>query len=911
MDNQRQSEVRAAAYLEAQQRLDLKGKGPKCNPPNRECGDRCIPPNWKCRVKGEGTDSHSRVVAGDPLAGAASIARGRTRLAKGLRTGNITEIQAGRAAIARGVVKAVPGKNLKEKQELRKKVEGVIIPVATGLFAAWALRQGHEAAKVLFPAYAKGPARDIENAAAVSVGFVLDRVPVYGTYRQAQRRNADLQAQLLSRAIRTGITRNPNVTANNAESFPNVMRQKVAGLRDALSQGLAVRQEGSNQVKGFQQFRSDLLSGVLGARANNQSLYAEPAAANFLARQWRIPREQILGSDDTTRKTFLIGRISTRLSEAAGSMRGDMAVRGLDYRKQEDVDRYINVVQSSARKQLRGISDDQFNESMSQFGGMVRELVTPQSRGIGPRKIATRLYDESVSAFDSYFTRSAQRIKEDTSPTLRVGVAQSAGSPIRSTLIGVAERVKTRVGITGPITGANHAELVIQKAYHEYSVPGMRYNPNRKATWTATDADIKYAAQDLGWDNQGGVSAAYGFLKRTGQFNNLAPRPRDRRAPRPLKSRSDLIATLIREGYSQAAAAAEADRRIAERGDRDDIPPRVFVYQSVLEKLRSDKACGQSFIPDNRKCTKATVAPSEAPKPASGPDTRVLVGTAAAALVLSGAAAASIDDVVRTRSRQFGEPSFSTYTDTFGEPSRFDSAKKTRLAAGAFGETSMVTVDGRQYVVKNPKQPSKTVRRAMASGLNDQATRNLYRAQGRITKSEVANARLAGELGVAPKVVAANRNTLVADVAKGVPAKSLAREDKLILHNTLARLHRAGIAHNDLKPDNMFIDKEAKSMQLIDFGLSMRSTSGVAQEWYRAMNPHSPNPLIGATGTATGSFNLRALNPKGYAGAEKALTKVIKGAVTEDNLSRAGRDPRTARQIQLVINNYYSGKYNT
>lgn len=921
MDNMTPEGFRTAAYLAAKARMDLRsGKGPKCNPPNRECGDRCIPPNWKCRAKGEGTDSHSRVVAGDPLAGAASIARGRARLAKGLRTGNVAEIQAGRAAIARGVVKSVPGQNLKQKQELRKKVEGVIVPVATGLFAAWAIRQGHEAAKTLFPVYAKGPARNIETAAATSIGFVLDRVPFYGGYRKAQRENASLQAQYVARAARIGAVKSPDVAANNEDVFPNLSRQRSRGLRDVLNENLNIRDENGTVTKKYQLFRSDLLSNVLGARSDGRSVYAEPAAANFLTSQWRIPPAQVKGADNTAKKKFIIDRVSTRLEEASSSMRSDMAVRGLDHRKPSDVDRYVEIASRNARKQLSGLNDDQFNDAMRSFKGIVREIVTPTAKGIGPRRIATRLYEDTVKSFDDYFKDASLRIKEDTSPTLRVHVAQSTGSPIRSTLIGLAERVKTRVGITGPITGANHAELVLQKVFHEYSVTGGRYNPKRKATWTATDADVKYAAQDLGWDNQGGVSGAYAFLKRTGQFDNLAPRPRDQRL-RP-QSRSQIVQALMREGMSREAAESEADRRLKERGDQNDLPPRVAAYQAYLTHLRADKACGQSFIPDNKKCTKAVVARTahalaaarsavqqqQQHRPAIV-NARALV-TGVAVLGLSAAAAASIDDLVRTRSRQFGEPSFSTYTDTLGDPEKFNNAQKTKLSQGAFGDTSLVTVEGRQYVVKNPKQPSKATRRAMAAGLDDRATRSLYRAQGRITKSEVANARLAGEIGVAPKVVAANKQTLVAELAKGAPAKSLSRADKAVLHNTLARLHRAGIAHNDLKPDNMFIDKDSKSMQLIDFGLSMRSPSGVAREWYRAMNPASSNPLIGATGTATGSFNLRALNPEGYLQAEKALSRVIKSKVTEDNLIKASQDPKTARQMQLVINNYYSGKYN-
>jgi hypothetical protein len=625
MDN---TTIRTATYLAVQERLDLKSKL-KCNPPNRECGDRCIPPQWKCRVKGEGTDSHSRVVSGDPLAGAASIARGRNRLAKGLRTGNVVDIQAGRAAIARGVVKAVPGQNLKQKQELRKGVESAIIPIATGLFAAWALRQGHEGAKLLFPAYAKGPARNIEDAAGKAIGFVLDRVPIYGSYRQAQRENAALQAQVLGRAARIGISQNPDISANNQQRFIELGSQKIAGVRDAINKGMQVRESEDADPIDYKNFRSNLLSEVIGAKAKGQSIYAEPAAINLMAKQYNIDPNKLTGADNTTKKTFLISQISNKLTAAADSMRADMAVRGLDYKKPDDVDRYAETAIRSASKRFGSLTDDQRSEALNSMRGTVRELVSPSKSPQPTRNIATRLFAETSESLNTYFTEAAVRVKADTSPTLRVQVAASASSPIRSTLIGVAEKVKGRVGIKVPIAGANHAELVLQKVFHEAAVPKGGFNSRRKATWTASDTDIKYAAQDLGWDGAGGVSSAYGVLARSGQFPNLALRPRNtneelaqtalraidpgmstaeislrirassprdaakpttqsppasagraRPARRRQPSQAQRVAAYIKAGYSEETARRKAaeDAANLKSDASDDIPPRVLHY---------------------------------------------------------------------------------------------------------------------------------------------------------------------------------------------------------------------------------------------------------------------------------------------------------------------------------------------
>ena len=566
---------RTATYLAARARMDLKGKL-KCNPPNRACGDRCIPPNWKCRVKGEGTDSHSRVVAGDPLAGAASIARGQARLTKGFRTGNITEIQAGRAAIARGIVKSVPGTSLKQKQDLRKRVESVIVPVATGLFAAWAVRQGHEGAKVLFPTYAKGPARDIENAAGTAIGFVLDRIPVYGNYRSAQRKNAVLQAQFLGNSVNTGIRHNPEIKANGGEAYVTISRQKVSGLRSAIDESLTAR-NANGDIIGYAAFRSNLLSGVIGANNKGQSLYAEPATISLMARKYSVEPHTLLGADNTAKKEALLTRVAARLAAASQSMRSDMAVRGLDYRKPGDVDRYAEIASRSAETRFASLTQEQRKEAFSTLQGKVRELITPSKSRNVFRSIASNEYNETVQVYNDYFRQAAERVKEDTSPTLRVHVASSSDSPMRTTLIATAERLKRRVGITAPISGANHAELVLQKVYHERAVTGS-FKKDRKFTWLASDADIKYAAQDLGWDGNGGISAAYGVIQRSGQFPNLARRPSDANGVprsstprRGLRAQADLaaLARAIRarpgnEGMTMEAALRAARR---ERGD--------------------------------------------------------------------------------------------------------------------------------------------------------------------------------------------------------------------------------------------------------------------------------------------------------------------------------------------------------
>jgi hypothetical protein len=137
---------RTAAYLAARARLDAartrsrSGKTSRsvnCNPPNVRCGGRCIPPSWDCRLKGEGPDPHLRAVKTDPLSGFANIQRGIGRITKGVTRGNFSEVEGGKRAIIRGVVKTVPGdiqqkKQLKTTLENRTRAIGIGLAVVTG-----------------------------------------------------------------------------------------------------------------------------------------------------------------------------------------------------------------------------------------------------------------------------------------------------------------------------------------------------------------------------------------------------------------------------------------------------------------------------------------------------------------------------------------------------------------------------------------------------------------------------------------------------------------------------------------------------------------------------------------------------------------------------------------------------------
>lgn len=632
MDNQHPltpDGFRTAAYLAARERLDFRSaKGPKCNPPNRVCGDRCIPPNWNCRVKGEGTDSHSRVVAGDPLAGAASIARGRRRLVTGFKKGSLVDIQGGRAAIERGIVKAVPGQNIKQKEALRKNVNKVLLPVATAVFGIWALQRGHEGMKLLVPQYRNGIGRDIETSMTSAVSWGLDRVPFSGQLRVQERRRAGLEAQRLGRAVSRGVSFDPANAGGGERYFPHVStreRRAFTGLDTAIKEAYARKGSGN-----YAKFRSDLMGSTIGANVGGKSLYSEVATAHHLARQFSIDPSTITNRDGAGSRFHIENRLSTALTSARTSMRQDMLQRGLDPKNATDVNRYVEIARSSAAPRMRGLNPDQQQGANDMLGGYIRDIVSVGKTSkdeISTRTIASGIFEETQKGFDKSFGDFARTIKEDTSPTTRVIASGEAGASIRTALVGTANRVKRDVGLADSYTirGANHAELVLQKVWYEKVVPG-NYSGRTRSTWNATsDGAIRYAAQDMGWTGSN-TDDAVEFLRANG-FARLARRPSGAAASRParpatgaerparrrLRSRSELISMLMRgtNGLSPEAAAAEADRIIARRGDEDDFAPELVRTATYLaaradfkENPRLGKPCGASYIPKAHECQK-------------------------------------------------------------------------------------------------------------------------------------------------------------------------------------------------------------------------------------------------------------------------------------------------------------------
>lgn len=124
----------------------------------------------------------------------------------------------------------------------------------------------------------------------------------------------------------------------------------------------------------------------------------------------------------------------------------------------------------------------------------------------------------------------------------------------------------------------------------------------------------------------------------------------------------------------------------------------------------------------------------------------------------------------------------------------------------------------------------------------------------------------------------------------------------------MARMHTAGIAHNDLHPGNIFVSN--KGAQFIDFGTSERGGGSVSAEFVRMMNP----PRTGLQQNGGMGYNLRSVDPKGYAVADKRIRQAIGkpiGTLTAADIHKAvTKSPNKElleQRLQKIIDDYYLG----
>jgi hypothetical protein len=618
-----------------------------CNPPNVRCGGRCIPPSWDCRLKGEGPDPHLRAVKTDPLSGFANIQRGVQRITKGVTRGNFSEVEGGKRAIIRGVVKTVPGdiqqkKQLKTTLENRTRAIGIGLAVVTTGLGMHAILM-----KSNLYGYNKGWGKDINQATRAGVSRVLDSIPVLGAQRRATR--AAVGANLGAAAARasapamstSAIPGTTVLSATDRESHSALQQSlnKINGATRSGAAGTSGNLENWNQKHNTAFWSATRKSDITGVGAPARvSIYAEPTAQEYLGKQFGVP------PGERSSRSGVKAALQARFDEERRGLVSLAKQQGLRVRSgpngdtidSKDINAFVSGVMRS-----RPIADTAARQSVEAH---VRSVLTK-----APSSYTNEVYNASVLSFDSFYKATSRDIR--TIPGVAATTGRRIATPLstgsnellrntntyRSTYL--AGEMRARTQMAGPA----HSELV-QAAYYHTKVAGTN-----ASSYTIPDRLAFNAASELSGRPVTSRSEAIGIINRETGFSGArvattaaAPRtaaPRTtgqaRPATRRLRSRSELISRLTKGGLSAEAAAAEADRIISRRGDSADLPPRVAAYLElrndfVAGKKGLGKPCGESHIPKAHECRKGRGAQAA---PQSGITADRLKAAATGALV--------------------------------------------------------------------------------------------------------------------------------------------------------------------------------------------------------------------------------------------------------------------------------------
>jgi hypothetical protein len=372
--------------------------------------------------------------------------------------------------------------------------------------------------------------------------------------------------------------------------------------------------------------------------------------------------------------------------------------------------------------------------------------------------------------------------------------------------------------------------------------------------------------------------------------------------------------------------------------------------------LRLDLKCGKGAISEGEKCTKGAatrVQEARPTLPGKSPIKKSYVALAAyGGLVAIGLYQAKN---VRQAYAQKFDPAqrYTNYTGTIGNPADVIKQMQRSNKAGApslFGDVTFGKLNGKDIIVKRlgskgPLGAMQVTAMETQGVISAKTGAALRKAQGALQTNEVQGAELAGKLGFGPRVVAAGNNSLITEVARGRPLSSqdrLARNgaklqqelqqnpgagikkiaklqwlgftkgteisaiNKNRIIDNMARMHTAGISHNDLHPGNIFVSD--KGAQFIDFGTSERGGGAVSAEFVRMMNP----PRTGLQQNGGMGYNLRSVDPKGYAVADKRIRQAIGksvGTLTAADIHKAvtksSNKELLEQQLQKITDDYY------
>jgi hypothetical protein len=727
---------RTVAYLATKARLDAArsrtGKTSRqvtCTPPNVKCGGRCIPPNWDCRIKGKGPDPHLRAVKTDPLGGLANIQRGATRIAKGVAKGNISEVEGGKRAIIRGVVKATPG-DLQRKQRLQATLEDRTRLIGTGLAAVTLGLGSHALLMKSNPfGYREGVGANINNAVRLGMSRILDATPVIGANRARVRRQvgAAIAAQLERRAnpvssVLTNQLARTQPSQLDTESGSNLAKaianvdNKFAGAEVRFGPGLSAfdRWDREHQNAFFNTTKTETGVGLKEGQKGN--VFARPATNEFLARQFNLSGHDVFSTDaikDAIERQLT--NYKSSLLDLAQQQSFNVKIRGSD-RVIADVDRR-RFIQGLVQTTLpKGKSNDLVRSDLTKHLEDTLKF-TPKGR-------TDKLYRDTYQGFNDFYTAQAKVISTNVGAGMTKQMRATGAEQV--ILDGRIARAQYLVqflkhGAGKQIKGGAHAEVVLRDyfASNVSKTPRRMYSISRRlAVAAASELEGRpVSARD-----------AFNVLEREG-FTGAVPaasdRPATRRTGRGAQAQLGELARSLREAAqrrgedmsleaSYRAARAEITRR--QRGDstEHDLPPRVRAYLATRadfkEGDRLGKPCGASHIPKAHECRKGAGSAPTKETPESGTSTRRKAAAAALAVAAIGATAATGAYVIQdmksvAKQPNVFAPSPSTRTIAKAAKKEFDT-KKSGTAMGNYYTKKSGLKPGDVVYYRNEKDPA-------------------------------------------------------------------------------------------------------------------------------------------------------------------------------------------------------------
>lgn len=672
------STIRTAVYLATQEhiRVDRKTRGTvKCTAGNKRCGSRCIPKDWDCRLKGEGGDSHLKAAGkgSDPLAAIANIQRGITRIGKGILKLNPSELEGGRKAVIRGVVKGTPG-DIKRKEEVRSAlVQGTIALGALSVAAVGGLRA--HGLLMNTAAYRNTIGNKLESGAQKAVNKILDRTPFIGAQRENVRRQGQSALKRTALNAPNALRPDPNILLTNAGA--NVRESKH--LAKALSRSRPKLDES------FADWHKRSMQEFYGAPTDGKyRTFTKESTDIFLRDFYSVPD----GIPVADIAKLRIREDAERLQRLADQMGID---RNLPTVRRKFADDYAKDQAKAVRDDLYEMLDPNFaSQKVDGYYSKVRTRVL---------KTYDKFYENISGQLRPFYTKDGVR---------KLNVRQRDGLTDKLTTEHAKQFARRLYGTTDRVQGPYTADLV---NHHFYTTRGSAMLRGKDVPWDAPESVVKRAAMEIsgskrlptmeqairivqskfpGYRPSGvysvknmGIEKAQAVLNKPSSFRSKpAQTPFDQARNRLPKAPADIHWSWAEDNvdefdrlwrrYAREAhrALKKANPNVSDKevrstvydllrangwlpegpsgdgwpGGKWDSAPRSDAYQraflETIHKVRNDKKCGESGIAPEKKCSKKTSAVSTVSKIAA------VAGVAAA-----GAAAVKNKDVIEAAYR--------------------------------------------------------------------------------------------------------------------------------------------------------------------------------------------------------------------------------------------------------------------